>query len=129
MRGAGPAVPRRDRYAASPILLCVAAMITGRSVETLAGEMYDKQDKRRDGSFSMMYIINNVGGMATDPGTIAVATGYPAFALCAIFAVLGVAYTHREQVLRPIGRADDSAAGQAPASPSRSSPASSWSWR
>lgn len=98
-------------YAANQILLCVAAMITGRSVETLAGKMYDKQDKRRDGAFSMMYIINNVGGVAPlITGTIAVATGYyPAFALCAVFAVLGVvAYLLTEnKFFGPIGAEPD----------------------
>ncbi|KAB8289051.1 amino acid transporter [Bifidobacterium ramosum] len=98
-------------YAANQILLCVAAMITGRSVETLAGKMYDKQDKRRDGAFSMLYIINNVGGVAPlIAGTIALATGYyPAFALCAVFAVLGVvAYLLTEkQFFGPIGALPD----------------------
>ena len=98
-------------YAANQILLCVAAMITGRSIETLAGKMYGKQDKRRDGAFSMLYIINNVGGIAPlITGTIAVATGYyPAFALCAVFAVLGVAvYLITEnRFFGPIGEEPD----------------------
>lgn len=98
-------------YAANQILLCVAAMITGRSVETLAGKMYDKQDKRRDGAFSMLYIINNVGGVAPlITGTIALATGYyPAFALCAVFAVLGAAFylLTEKKFFGPIGDQPD----------------------
>lgn len=79
-------------YAASQVLLCVAAMISGRSLDALIGMMYDKEDNRRDGAYSIAYVISNVGAAAPFiSGTVAAITGYHvAFTLSAILAVLGV---------------------------------------
>lgn len=78
-------------YAASQLLLCVAAMMAGRSAETLIGKMYAKEDGRRDGAFTIMYVIQNVGALSPIvTGTIALVLGYNgAFSFCAILSALG----------------------------------------
>lgn len=54
--------------------------------------MYEKEDKRRDGAFAISYVISNIGAAAPAiSGTVALMTGYNvAFAMCAVFAILGV---------------------------------------
>lgn len=79
-------------YVASQVLLCVAAMISGRSLEALMGKMYNVGDSRRDGAYSIAYVISNIGAAAPMiSGTVALIGGYNlAFTLSAVFAVIGV---------------------------------------
>lgn len=82
-------------YAASQFLLCFAGMLVGRSLDALIGKMYDRNDKRRDGAYTITYIISNIGAAApVISGSVALATGYHvAFTLSAVFAGVGtIAY-------------------------------------
>lgn len=82
-------------YAASQFLLCFASMLVGRSLEALVGKMYDRNDNRRDGAYTIVYIISNIGAAApVVSGTVALASGYhAAFGLSAVFAAVGtIAY-------------------------------------
>lgn len=78
-------------YVASQVLLVIGAMMGGRSVEALAGKMYETGDERRDGAFTILYTISNVGAaVPAISGAIAVAMGYNvAFAVGAVAAVMG----------------------------------------
>ena len=59
-------------YLASQAVLLVAGICMGNSLYALCGKMYEKGDDRRDGGFSIMYIMNNVGAIAPIiTGTIA----------------------------------------------------------
>lgn len=78
-------------YTISQCLLLVANMCAGRSLEALVGKFYEKSDSRRDGAFTITYVISNIGAAApVISGMVALAAGYHgAFALCAVFAALG----------------------------------------
>ena len=78
-------------YAISQVLLCFVAMVGGRSGEAMFGKMYEKEDKRRDGAFTIMYVFQNVGAMVPFiSGIVADAAGYnAAFALCSGAAAVG----------------------------------------
>lgn len=98
-------------YVASQALLCLGTMLSGRSLEALTGKMYEKEDKRRDGAFAISYVISNIGAAAPAiSGTVALMTGYNvAFAMCAVFAVLGVVsyYATEKKFFGPIGQEPD----------------------
>lgn len=80
-------------YVGAMCLLLVSAMLCGRSADALMGKFYDKSDSRRDGAYTIGYVISNIGAAApVISGAIALATGYhAAFLVCAVFAALGVA--------------------------------------
>lgn len=80
-------------YAACMGFLLFSTMLCGRSVEALINKMYTAADERRDGAFSIAYVISNVGALSTFvTGSMALVTGYSlAFALCAVLAFLGFA--------------------------------------
>ena len=98
-------------YVASQALLCLGTMLSGRSLEALTGKMYEKEDKRRDGAFAISYVISNIGAAAPAiSGTVALMTGYNvAFAMCAVFAILGVVsyYATEKKFFGPIGQEPD----------------------
>lgn len=80
-------------YVAAMCFLMCSSMICGRSQDALLGKMYEKTDSRRDGAFTISYVISNIGAAApVISGAIALATGYyVAFLVCAAFSLLGVA--------------------------------------
>lgn len=98
-------------YAASQVLLVVGAMICGRSLDALAGMVYETGDERRDGAYTILYTISNIGAaVPAIAGAIAVAAGYhAAFAVGAVAAVAGcVAYVVTEKkFFGPIGAKPD----------------------
>ncbi|HBA64520.1 MAG TPA: MFS transporter [Lachnospiraceae bacterium] len=98
-------------YAASQFLLCFAAMLVGRSLDALVGKCYDLSDKRRDGAYTITYIISNIGAAApVISGSVALATGYNvAFALSAVFAGVGTIayYMTEKKFFGPIGLEPD----------------------
>ena len=98
-------------YAASQVLLVVGAMICGRSLDALAGMVYETGDERRDGAYTILYTISNIGAaVPAIAGVIAVAAGYhAAFAVGAVAAVAGcVAYVVTEKkFFGPIGAKPD----------------------
>lgn len=70
--GGGPAM-----YLASQVLLILSTTFMGTSLYAMAGKLYGKGDTRRDGGFSIMYIMNNVGAVApVITGTIAQVLNY-----------------------------------------------------
>ena len=82
-------------YAASQILLVVAAMISGRSLDAIMGKTYAVDDGRRDGAFTLAYVISNIGACAPAiTGAVSLAMGYSAgFAFSAVLAAAGaIAY-------------------------------------
>lgn len=98
-------------YAGSQVLLVIAAMMGGRSVEALTGKMYEQGDARRDTAFTINYTIANIGAaVPAIAGAIALATGYHgAFAVAAVSSVLGlVCYLLTEKrFFGPIGTVAD----------------------
>lgn len=98
-------------YAASQVMLVIGAMICGRSLDALTGKMYEVGDGRRDGAFTINYIISNIGAcVPAIAGAIALATGYHgAFAVGAVAAVAGVVlyFTTQNKFFGPIGTAPD----------------------
>jgi len=48
-------------YVANQCLLLVSASCLGQSLYALVGKMYSKTEPRRDGAFTLMYVMNNVG--------------------------------------------------------------------
>lgn len=99
-------------YAASQLLLCVAAMVGGRSAETLSGKLYARTDgSRRERGFAIIYVIQNIGSMSPLlVGAVALSAGYAqAFGTCAAMAAAGtllMAVTDRA-FFGPIGLAPD----------------------
>lgn len=79
-------------YVGAMCLLLISSMICGRSADALVGKFYNKDDSRRDGAYTISYVISNIGAIAPAiSGAIALATGYSvAFLICAVFAALGV---------------------------------------
>lgn len=77
-------------YLGSQFLLLLSAAAMGNSLDALTGKMYEKGDPKRDGGYSILYIMNNIGAIApVITGTIAQATGYHmGFLLAAILRVL-----------------------------------------
>ena len=98
-------------YAASQVLLVIGAMICGRSLDALTGKMYEPDDGRRDGAFTINYVISNIGAcVPAIAGAIALVTGYHgAFAVGAVAAICGVVlYFSTQRFFGPIGsRPDD----------------------
>lgn len=78
-------------YALSQLLLLCSAMIQGRAQGALMAGLYDEDDPRRDGAWSIDYVINNVGAaIPVVAGTIALMWGYEAaFAIAAASAIIG----------------------------------------
>lgn len=78
-------------YLLSQFFLLSSAASMGNSLDALTGKLYEKGDTRRDGGFSILYIINNVGAIAPIiTGTIAQALGYKTgFLFAAILQGLG----------------------------------------
>ena len=98
-------------YVASQVLLILAAMLSGRSLDALVGKMYEKGDGRKDGAFSITYVISNIGAAApVISGTVAAVTGYhAAFALSAILSLCGVVafYATQNKFFATIGLEPD----------------------
>lgn len=64
-------------YLGSQFLLLMSAVSMGSSLDALTGKLYEKGDDRRDGGYSILYIMNNVGAVApVITGTIAQMMGY-----------------------------------------------------
>lgn len=104
-------------YLGSQFLLLVSAASMGPSMDALAGKMYQNGDTRRDGGYSILYIMNNVGAIApVITGTIAQANGYHlGFLLSAILQGVGyILYRFTENKcfgdvgLEPDDRVEDS---------------------
>ncbi|AEB06225.1 amino acid/peptide transporter [Coriobacterium glomerans PW2] len=78
-------------YAASQILLIFGVMLSGRSLESVMGKMYESGDERKDGAFTITYTIANIGAaVPAIAGAISLVAGYhAAFAVGAVVAVLG----------------------------------------
>lgn len=98
-------------YALSMVLLCVATMMHGKSVEGLIGKMYVKGDKRRDVGFNILYVLKNLNAFsAVIAGSIAMATGYwAAFAVGAAFSWIGFLayYFTNKKFMNTIGAEPD----------------------
>lgn len=98
-------------YVASQGLLILAAMLSGRSLDALIGKMYEKGDGRKDGAFSITYVISNIGAAApVISGTVAALTGYhAAFALSAVLSLFGVVafYATQNKFFATIGLEPD----------------------
>ena len=98
-------------YAASQGLLIFAAMLNGRSLESVMGKMYEPGDERKDGAFTITYTIANIGAaVPAIAGAISLAAGYhAAFAVGAVAAVLGVAayLLTEKKFFGPIGDTPD----------------------
>ena len=98
-------------YALSQVLLCVAGMCCGRSVDTLTRKMYDAGDERCDAAFGIRYVINNVGAMVPAlSGAIALAAGYSvAFAVGAAISAAGTVgyFLTQKSFFGPIGLEPD----------------------
>jgi len=79
-------------YLGSQVFLLIASCSMGTSLYAMAGKLYSKTDSRRDGGFSIMYIMNNVGAIAPIiTGAIALALNYHAgFLFAAVVQVLGL---------------------------------------
>lgn len=78
-------------YAASQVLLLCSSMIQGRAQGALMSALYEKDDPRRDGAWTLDYVINNIGAaVPVIAGTVALMFGYSAaFAIAAVSAVCG----------------------------------------
>lgn len=64
-------------YLASQLILLFSAAAMGTSLYAMTGKLYTREDPRRDGGFSVMYIMNNVGAIApVITGAIALALNY-----------------------------------------------------
>lgn len=48
-------------YIANQCLLIMAAAFSGMSLYALVGKMYSPTEARRDGAFTLMYVMNNIG--------------------------------------------------------------------
>lgn len=48
-------------YVANQCLLIMAAAFAGQSLYAMVGKMYSPTETRRDGAFTIMYVMNNVG--------------------------------------------------------------------
>ena len=98
-------------YAASQVMLVFSTMLAGRSLEALAGKMYEDGDSRRDGAFAITYTISQIGAaVPAIAGAISLIAGYhAAFALGAAAAVVGaVCYVLTEKkFFGPIGLEPD----------------------
>ncbi|WP_308682718.1 hypothetical protein [Stomatobaculum longum] len=70
------------------------SMVAGSSMYSLLGKLYAKGDERRDGAFSYIYVISNIGAaIPSISGTVALLFGYhAAFAFSAAAAIVGSAY-------------------------------------
>lgn len=89
-------------YLGSQFLLLVSASSMGSSMDALTGKLYEKGDTRRDGGYSILYIMNNIGAIApVITGTIAIASGYSiGFLFAAIIQGIGfVLYVLTEKKL------------------------------
>lgn len=89
-------------YLGSQFLLLLSAAAMGNSLDALTGKMYEKGDPKRDGGYSILYIMNNIGAIApVITGTIAQATGYHmGFLLAAIIQAIGfIMYVATERKL------------------------------
>lgn len=98
-------------YVVSQAFLIFGLMLSGRSLEALVGKMYEKGDGRRDGAFSITYVISNIGAAAPVlSGTIAAISGYhAAFALSAVLSLAGVIayYAGQKKFFATIGALPD----------------------
>lgn len=90
------AIPRRGIVGV--VLYCcigyMNSMVAGSSMYSLLGKRYAKGDERRDGAFSYIYVISNIGAaIPSISGTVALLFGYhAAFAFSAAAAIVGSAY-------------------------------------
>ena len=90
------AIPRRGIVGV--VLYCcigyMNSMVAGSSMYSLLGKLYAKGDERRDGAFSYIYVISNIGAaIPSISGTVALLFGYhAAFAFSAAAAIVGSAY-------------------------------------
>lgn len=78
-------------YFASMIILLLSAASMGTSLYAMTGKLYSKEDSRRDGGFSIMYIMNNVGAIApVITGAVALSLNYHmGFLIAAVVQGLG----------------------------------------
>lgn len=78
-------------YLGSQFMLLVSGTFMGTSLYALAGKLYEKGDDRRDGGFSIMYVMNNVGAVSPIiTGTIAQILNYHmGFLFAAVIQLLG----------------------------------------
>ncbi|WEV64008.1 oligopeptide:H+ symporter [Bifidobacterium sp. ESL0732] len=76
---------------ASLVLLSIAPMFVGRSLDALIGMQYAEGDNRRSAAYTMTYVFTNIAGIFTPTivGTMAQKIGYwSAFAFGALIALL-----------------------------------------
>lgn len=82
-------------YIAMAIIICGYGFFKG-NVSCLAGELYEKQDLRRNSGFSWLYIVGNIGAMlsAILCGWVAYAmkSWHAGFMLASIFLFLGILF-------------------------------------
>lgn len=78
-------------YLGSQCVLLGASLAMGTSLNALSGKIYSKEDTRRDGGFTIIYVLNNVGAIApVITGTIALIFNYHVgFLLAAVVMGLG----------------------------------------
>ena len=81
-------------YAAAMGIHLIGSMVAGQAMTALTGKLYAKGDERRDGAFSYVYVISNIGAaIPSISGTVALMFGYhAAFALSAAAAIVGSAF-------------------------------------
>lgn len=81
-------------YAAAMGIHLIGSMVAGQAMTALTGKLYAKGDERRDGAFSYVYVISNIGAaIPSISGTVALLFGYhAAFALSAAAAIVGSAF-------------------------------------
>lgn len=97
------------------ILYCVIgyvnSAIAGSSLYSLLGKLYEQGDKRRDGAFSVIYVLSNIGSMCPVViGGIALVAGYQVtfFILGVIGALGSIVYLILEKrAFGPLGMEPD----------------------
>ncbi len=79
-------------YVANQCLLLVSSACVGQSLYALVGKMYSRTEPRRDGAFTLMYVMNNVGAISPlIAGSLADKNMYPlAFSISALASLVGL---------------------------------------
>ena len=87
------------------------SMVAGSSMYSLLGKLYAQGDKRRDGAFSIQYVLSNIGAMfPVVIGSIALVVGYQkTFFILGIVGALGSAVylALEKRAFGPIGMEPD----------------------
>ena len=87
------------------------SMVAGSSMYSLLGKLYAQGDKRRDGAFSIQYVLSNIGAMfPVVIGSIALVVGYQkTFFILGIVGALGstVYLALEKRAFGPIGMEPD----------------------